>query len=137
MVELSPSFMLDYESLDQEHQRLADIVNQIVEAIDNNEAARCEGFMADFVASAKEHFANEEALLVKVGYPNVKKHQDHHKSLNTKMDHMLEFAKMAGENQIARDSLRKELVYFLMDDVITTDMDFKNFIEEKAKLEKA
>jgi hypothetical protein len=38
---------------------------------------------------------------------------------------------------LARDSLRKELVFFLMDDVITTDMDFKNFIKEKAKSEKA
>ena len=103
MVELTPSFMLDYESLDQEHQRLADIVNQIVEAIDNNEAERCEVFTADFVVSAKEHFANEEALLVKVGYPNVKKHQAHHKSLNTKMDHMLEFSKMTEKNVMAAD----------------------------------
>jgi hypothetical protein len=38
---------------------------------------------------------------------------------------------------MARDSLRKELVFFLMDDVITTDMEFKNFIEETAKPEKA
>ena len=76
-------------------------------------------------------------MLVKAGYPNVKKHQDHHKSLNTQMDHMIEFAEMAGENQMARDSLRKELVFFLMDDVITADMEFKNFIEEKATTEKA
>ncbi len=137
MVELTPSFLLEYESLDRDHQRLADIVNQIVKAIDDDEAEKCEGLVSDFVKSAKEHFANEEALLVNVGFPNVKKHQDHHKNLNTKMDHMIEFAKMAGENQMARDSLRKELVFFLMDDIITMDMDFKNFIEEKAKTEKA
>ncbi len=137
MVELTPSFLLDSESLDRDHQHLADIVNQIVQLIDDNEAEKCEGLVTDLVKSAKEHFANEEALLVKVGYPDVKKHQDHHKSLNTKMDHLIEFAKMAGSNQMARDSLRKELVFFLMDDVITTDMDFKNFIEEKAKAEKA
>ena len=137
MVELTPSFLLDYESLDREHQHLADIVNQIVQLIDDDEAENCEGLVTDLVKSSKEHFSNEEALLVKVGYPDVKLHQDHHKSLNTKMDHMIEFAKMAGENQLARDSLRRELVFFLMDDVITTDMDFKNFIEEKAKADKA
>ena len=136
-VELTSSFLLDYESLDRDHQHLADIVNQIVKAIDDDEAEKCEGLVYDLVKSSKEHFSNEEALLVKVGYPDVKKHQDHHKSLNTKMDHMFEFAKMAGENQLARDSLRKELVFFLMDDVITTDMDFKNFVEEKVKAEKA
>ena len=137
MVELTPSFMLEFDSLDEEHQALADIVNQIIQAIDDGEPGKCKTLVIDFVKSAKDHFANEEALLVKVGYPNVKKHQDHHKNLNTKMDHLLEFAKAAEENKMARDSLRKELVFFLMDDIITTDMDFKNFIEEKAQAEKA
>ncbi len=132
MVELTPSFLLESEALDRDHQRLAEIVNEVVEAIDADEAEKCGDLVVELVRSAKSHFAREEALLVKFGYPNVKKHQDHHRSLNSKMDHMIEFAKMAGENQLARDSLRKELVFFLMDDIITTDMDFKNFIAEKA-----
>lgn len=135
MVELTPSFMLEVDSLDDEHQALADIVNQILQAIDGGEPGKCKTLTTEFVKSAKDHFANEEVLLVKAGYPNVKKHQDHHKSLNTKMDHLLEFASAAEENEMARESLRKELVFFLMDDVITTDMDFKNFIKDKAKSE--
>ena len=131
MVELTPSFLLESEALDRDHQQLADIVNQIVKAIDDDEAEKCTTLVTDFEQSAKLHFANEEALLVKAGYPNVKRHQDHHKSLYTKLEHMIEFAKMAGENQMARDSLRKELVFFLMDDVITSDMEFKTFIEKK------
>lgn len=131
MVELTPSFLLEYETLDKDHQQLADIVNLVVKALDDDEAEKCEDLVAGFVKSAKAHFAKEEALLAKAGYPNVKKHQEHHKSLNTQMEHLLEFAKMAGENEMARDSLRKELVFFLMDDVITTDMDFKAFIEAK------
>ncbi len=137
MVELTPTYLCAYDSSDREHQRLADIVNHNVQSIEDGKAEKCEGLVYDLVKSSKEHFSNEEALLVKVGYPDVTKHQDHHKSLNTKMDHMIEFAKMAAENQMARDRLRTELMFFLMDDVITTDMDFKNFIEEKVKAEKA
>ena len=133
MVELTSSFKLEFEALDKDHQKLADIVDQIVTAIDNGEAGKCPGLVINFVQSAKSHFAREEAFLIKAGYPNVEKHQDHHRSLNTKMDHMIEFGKMAEANEMARDSLRKELVFFLMDDVITTDMEFKNFIEETAK----
>ncbi len=136
MVELTPAFLLEYEALDRDHQRLADIVNQVVKAIDDDEAEKCADLVIDLVNSAKSHFAREEALLVKIGYPNVEKHRDHHRNLSTKMDHMIEFAKMAGENQLARDSLRKELVFVLMDDIITTDMDFKNFVAEKANPEK-
>ena len=137
MVELTPAFLLEYEALDRDHQRLADIVNQVVKAIDDDEAEKCADLVVDLVNSVKSHFAREEALLVKIGYPNVEKHQAHHRNLSTKMDHMIEFAKMAGENQLARDSLRKELVFVLMDDIITTDLDFKNFIAEKSKAEKA
>ncbi len=137
MVDLTASFLLESEFLDKEHQRLAGLVNQIIAAIDNDEAEKCEDLLSNFVKSTKEHFAHEEALLVKAGYPNVKKHQDHHKSLNTKMDHLNEFAMNAKDNKLARERLRKELVFFLMDDVITTDMEFKNFIETKNKAEKA
>ncbi len=137
MVELTPSFLLEYEALDRDHQRLADLVNQVVKAIDDDEAEKCADLVVDLVNSVKAHFAREEALLVKIGYPNVEKHQAHHRNLSTKMDHMIEFAKMAGENQLARDSLRKELVFVLMDDIITTDLDFKNFIAEKSKADKA
>jgi len=133
MVELTSSFKLEFEALDKDHQKLADIVGQIVMAIDNGEAEKCQDLVTNFVQSAKSHFTREEAFLIKAGYPNVEKHLQHHKGLNTKMDHLIEFANMAGENEMARDSLRKELVFFLMDDVITTDMEFKNFIEETAK----
>jgi len=132
-MKLSPSFMLEVDTLDEEHQVLADLVGEVTQAIDDGELGKCKALVSDFVKSAKDHFASEEALLVKAGYPNIKKHQDHHKSLNTKMDHLLEFANAVEENELARDSLRRELTFFLMDDVITTDMEFKSFIEEKAK----
>ena len=41
---------------------------------------------------------------------------------------MLEFAGLVSVNEMARESLKTELVFFVMDDVITTDLDFKNFI---------
>ena len=49
------------------------------------------------------------------------------------MEHLLEFARMAEENELARESLKKELVFFVLDDVITADMDFKAFVARKDK----
>ena len=135
MVELTPSFLLESEALDRDHQHLADIVNQIVQAIDDDKASECRRLVPDFVQAAKAHFAREEAFLIKLGYPDVQKHRDHHRSLGTKMEHMLEFARMAEENALARESLRKELLFFLMDDVITTDLEFKSFVEDKKRSE--
>ncbi len=128
MVELTESFLLESDILDKDHQQLADILNEIVRAIDDGSAGECKQLVPKFVQAAKAHFAKEEAFLVKIGYPNVKKHKEHHRGLNDKMDHMLEFGRMAEENELARESLRKELLFFLMDDVITSDLEFKQFI---------
>ena len=71
MVELTSSFLMEYEALDKEHQALADLVNQVVKAIDGNEPGKCKSLVKQFVELAKEHFSNEEALLLKTGFPNL------------------------------------------------------------------
>ena len=128
MVELSATFKLESDLLDKDHQRLIEMVNDISAELDRGETANCQNMMSEFVSFAKGHFGREEQLLTKVGYPDVEKHHIHHQKLNEKMDHMLEFAGSVDDNDLARESLKKELVFFLMDDVITTDLDFKKFI---------
>ncbi len=130
MVEMTASFELEIQALDDDHRALMELANRITDALDNEAAATCESLVADFVKLTKQHFGREEALLTKAGYPKVKKHHDHHRSLYGKMDHMLEFAAMAVENPLARESLKKELNYFVLDDVITADMEFKDFIHD-------
>ena len=130
MVELTPSFELQFEALDQDHEKLINQVNHIVEMIDQGNAESCKTLVPEFVTFSKQHFAREEALLISANYPDVDKHKQHHLDLHDKLDHMLEFAEMAAENEMACESLKKELVYFIMDDVITADLEFKDFLAE-------
>lgn len=131
MVELSETFVLECEELDKDHQQLVDMVNEITDTIDSGEIKDCQDKIVEFVKFSKAHFSREEKLLSQSGYPDVEKHQVHHRQLSEKMDHILEFAASAEFNEMARDSLKKELIYFVMDDVITTDMDFKSFVKNK------
>ena len=128
MVQLSETFLMESQSLDKDHQKLVEMVNEITQMLDRGETENCETKVVDFIKFVKSHFAREEQLLNKAGYPNVEKHQKHHKELYPKMNHMLEFAELVEVNEKARESLKKELVFFVMDDVITTDLDFKKFI---------
>ncbi|MBF0280714.1 MAG: hemerythrin domain-containing protein [SAR324 cluster bacterium] len=131
MVELSKSFELEIETLDNDHKELVTMANEISALLDQGNSGDCKDRLAQFIRFAKAHFSREERLLLKVGYPNVEKHHRHHKELDLKMEHMLEFAESAGLNEQARESLKKELVFFIMDDVITTDLDFKDFVKSK------
>ena len=133
MVEMTSSFELEIKALDDDHASLIKLVNKISYDIDENSAFECKKLLLEFVKLSKQHFSREEALLIKTGYPNAKKHHDHHASLQNKIDHLLEFAKAATNNPIAGESLKKELMYFLMDDIITSDMEFKEFVKAKQK----
>lgn len=129
MVEFSESFKLDCEELDGDHRQLKEMVDEIVAMLDANETANCKAKVLEFVNFSKLHFAREELFLSDHGYPDTDKHRKHHASLDQKMEHMLEFAGMVAVNEKARESLKKELVYFLMDDVISTDLNFKSFVK--------
>jgi hemerythrin len=134
-VELTPSYELENQPLDDDHRRLAELINAVVKALDDGRPEDCEKLVPEFVEFAKKHFKREEALLERYGYPDIQKHRDHHRGLDDKMDTMLMLAGNTAENDTARQSLRKEMVYFLMDDMINADLEFKTFLTQAAASE--
>jgi len=136
MVELSSSFELEYKPIDSDHRRLVDMANSVIKAIDEGRPEECADLVPKFVEFAKTHFLREERFLEKVGYPEMQNHHEHHRNLNTKMEKILQLSRSAEESKLAQDDLRSELVFFLMDDVINADLDFKSFLADKGILDK-
>jgi hemerythrin-like metal-binding protein len=128
MVEISQSFKIEIEAIDADHRRLVEIINEITLAIDEGRAGDCEALVPNFVEFSLQHFEREEALLAKHAYPLAEKHRAHHANLNEKMKTVQALAKRAGASQAAAETLRKELVFILMDDVINEDLAFKSFL---------
>jgi hemerythrin len=128
MVEITRSFEIEVDIIDSDHRRLVDIINEIIHAIDGGQPEKCLDLVPGFVDLAKQHFKREEALLAKYDYPDTEKHHIHHASLNDKMETMLVLAEKAATSPAAGVTLRKEMIFFLMDDVINEDMDFKSFL---------
>ena len=128
---MTETFMLECEELDGDHKRLVEMVNDITEDLEKGETENCNSKVLNFVNFAIGHFFREEKMLTKAGYPDLEKHHEHHKRLISKMEHIQEFAASVKTNEIARSSLKKELVFFLMDDLITSDLDFKTYIDNR------
>jgi len=128
MVEITRSFEIEVDAIDSDHRKLMDIVNEIVQAIDNGKPEACAEMVEDFVKRTKQHFMREEALLAKHDYPDTEKHSKYHASLDDKMDTILALASKVIDSPPAQEALRKELIFFMMDDVINEDMDFKSFL---------
>lgn len=130
MVELSQLFEIESEVLDRDHKHMLGQINDIIEVIDGNRADECARLAPALVKFAKQHFAREEALLAKIGYPDVQKHVEHHLDLDHKMETILELANLADKSELAGRKLKSALTFFLMDDIINADLDFKAFIDE-------
>ncbi len=130
MTELSKSFEMECEMLDRDHQELMQRIDQIVAVIDGEGGECCSTLTPEMIKFAKQHFTREEALLTKVGYPDVEKHAAHHQNLNHKMESILELAAMADENPLAGERLKSALKFFLADDIINVDLDFKAFVKD-------
>ena len=130
MVELTETFKLECEELDKDHKHLLEMVNDIAKNIDEGKTIYCRDKVNEFVNFAKEHFYREEKFLEKNGYPQSITHHQHHQTLITKMEHIKKIAASLEKNKLARVSLKRELIYLLMDDLITTDMDFKSYVKK-------
>jgi len=78
----SKRYSVKVDDLDAQHQRMAELVNTMndrIEAQENRDSI-IDGFK-DLIQFTGGHFAAEEALMKKHGYPDYKKHKKEHKEL--------------------------------------------------------
>lgn len=130
MVELTPSFELDYQPIDADHRRLLALANGILGALDGGDFDACARLVPDFVAAARAHFRHEEALLEKLGYPDAETHHRHHRELIDKLETIQRLSTNLADSKMARESLKTELTFFVLEDVINADLDFKPYLPE-------
>ena len=67
-----------YGPIDAEHRALAGALHSLVELVKGGEAAKVVPVMASMVFALSDHFAHEEALMRKRGYPSRARHEEAH-----------------------------------------------------------
>lgn len=124
------SFRIDNGPLDEQHQVLFGLINELAAAITARETNKCREVSARFIEAAKEHFAWEENFLHSVGYPKLDIHKAYHQKLVT----LAEQARIACDSPEAdfdHDSCFEQLVQVFVDDVVKGDLTFKSFLDER------
>lgn len=105
-VQWDPRFSVGNAELDAQHKDFIDQCNALADCLDEAGDARDQKFdqlFAALMASARTHFATEEALLAGCGYPDVEAHQHEQE----------EFAFLANEIVTTDNFDREELQTFL------------------------
>jgi hemerythrin-like metal-binding protein len=106
------SYETGHPIIDQQHRALFDIGNKLIHAAHSGKhRIEIELLLDAFVAHVKEHFATEEEVLCRTGFPLSARHKELHRAL---LERARELRKWYGAGRLAAS----ELVGFIADDVI-------------------
>lgn len=79
-MELSGKYLMDIPQVDEQHQRLVELLNDLNEVIeekrDEDEVSR---IVDEFIAYTHYHFNDEETLMKEKEYPNLESHSAIHR----------------------------------------------------------
>lgn len=123
----SKTFETGVPEIDGEHRHLFALAESIGEELGRGDLRLSEAKVRDFIDAAESHFANEEKILVRIGFPDVEDHRVYHASLVAKAKQLREVCHVEKTIEKA-DACYHEVLAFLVDDVVRGDTQFKSYL---------
>ncbi len=125
-----PSFETGIVDIDNEHRELIEAIQEIESALAASDLETCTRLFHEFLKDAANHFAKEEILLESISFPRVELHRATHLRLLEMGDETLQIVEAGLDHEGAIKCL-EEMIYFLLEDVIKADAEFKSYAQEK------
>lgn len=126
LITWNEDMQLGIPSVDAQHQRLVEILNQLDDAKKSGKGSRVMGdLLQKLIDYTVEHFAFEEKLMLACDYPELDLHRTQHKQL---VDKVLKFQRqfLNGGQRITKDVMHF-LQYWLESHILKEDMAFGDF----------
>jgi len=123
-------FSVGIESVDTQHKKLIDLVNQLHDAMMGGSAKEEMGkILAGLIDYTAIHFIHEENMFMKYDWPERNDHKEHHKKL---VDEVKDFQSKfeSGEVTVSSDLLNF-LKDWLMNHIMKEDKKYSSFLIEK------
>jgi hemerythrin-like metal-binding protein len=123
------SFELRVPEIDGDHHAMLDLMKAVQNAAAARNRERSELYVDRLLALTQSHFAREEAFLEVRGYPNTAKHMKYHAELFRRAVAVRQACAKI-ETPEAFEECCREMMSFLVDDVVRGDMELKSFLED-------
>lgn len=124
------SYSVGYGPIDAQHQNLFAISNRLTDAVEKAEGANDDDLrpiIAELLAYTRTHFADEEQLMAKAGYPDLAQHHAVHVVFENQMRE-LEAQVKKGEVRAVALALPQLLNDWLLDHIATTDQRYRSHV---------
>lgn len=132
LIKWSDTFSVNIQSIDEQHLKLFNMINELNVAIkENREKEEIGIILKELVAYTKSHFAYEENLMVKNNYSGYKWHKAIHDELIIEVK-QIENRFEEGQNIVAQELLNF-LVKWLVEHIGGVDKQYSPIISHKKK----
>jgi hemerythrin len=125
----SSDYSVGVDALDADHIIVASLINHIDDAKQSGSDESAVGrVLKVLVDHAYAHFAREEALLEKHGYPQLERHRQEHRLLEDQLGELYEEYTRTPDPKISRE-IMELLNYWLVEHILEVDMHYKPFLQ--------
>lgn len=123
------TFELGVPEIDSDHRALLDLMRAVQAAAAARDRDRCTRYMDRVRAFARSHFEREEKLLKDWNYPSTEMHTSYHAELMARADAVAETCTRI-ESAAGFEDCCREMMSFLIDDVVRGDLHLKSFLQK-------
>jgi hemerythrin len=120
------------EVIDKQHQRIVDYLNELNDANDSGDREATNHVLGELVDYTLTHFAFEEELQEKAGYPFLKAHKRVHEIFTKRI---AEFQKRAANGENVAPELLSMLKIWLVNHIKGDDADYADNVKKFLGLE--
>ncbi len=131
LIEWSSNLSVGIEEMDQQHRKLISLINQFHDALKaGNGDQIAAGILVQLVQYTQTHFAAEEKLMARYGYPEFPNHKKLHTVLVEQVGHMAE--KIKSGKMVSPVSIASFLKDWLSQHILGADKLYGQFITVSA-----
>lgn len=119
-------FEFDHADIDAQHKKLFELVNHFNEVIKMGMTEELGRILDDIIASTALHFAFEEALLKRIGFPKWTEHERMHCELIAQVRQLR--TAMTEGGHISPKGIARYLADWLTSHILREDMEYKPYL---------
>ena len=129
-IQWKDEYNVGIDSIDQQHRKLVNLINQLQTAVDYSTGEEFEREALDeLVDYTKTHFGYEEGLMEEYGYPDFEPHKAQHRKMIAKVEEVL--AEYEQDHDRAMDNAVTFLKNWLINHINGTDKQYSSYLIEK------
>ena len=128
--EWNPALNLDIDVIDNQHRRIVDYINLLDVAIINKDRQKMGEVIMELMNYTITHFAFEESLMEKAGYPISEAHKLVHEAFTT---HIKNYQKRFEAGEDVSRQLMSELQIWLTNHIKRDDLDYTPYVRKVLK----